>query len=65
MQPFRDILAISHLPGWPNVTSNRATSESMAKYVIVDMFAGAAQGKSTKEVVGTATQQLKQIYGAQ
>ena len=64
MQPFRDILAISHLPGWPNVTSNRATSESMAKYVIVDMFAGAAQGKSTREVIATATQQLKQIYGA-
>ncbi len=63
MQPFKELIPISHLPGWPAISS-RATSESMAKYVIVDMFAGAGQGKSTKEVIGTATQQLKQIYGA-
>jgi multiple sugar transport system substrate-binding protein len=39
-------------------------SESLAKYVICDMFAKAAQGTSTKEVIATAAGQLKQIYRA-
>jgi multiple sugar transport system substrate-binding protein len=63
MQPFKEIVQHSHLPGWPAVSS-RAASESLARYVICDMFAGAAQGKSTKEVIATATGQLKQIYAA-
>jgi len=61
MQPYKDSVQYSHLPGWP-AAAGRAASESLAKYVIVDMFAGAAQGKSTKEVIATATGQLKEIY---
>lgn len=60
--PFRDSLATSHLPGWPAPVS-RQTSQSVAKYVVVDMFAKACAGKSTKEVIADATAQLKQIYG--
>jgi multiple sugar transport system substrate-binding protein len=39
-------------------------SESVAKYVVVDMFAKACQGASTKDVIATAVGQLKTIYKA-
>ena len=61
--PYRESLATSHLPGWPAPIS-RASSESVAKYVIVDMFAKACAGKTTKEVIADANAQLKQIYKA-
>ena len=60
--PFRDALATAHLPGWPAPVS-RAQSEVIAKYVVIDMFAKACAGASTKDVIATATAQLKQIYG--
>jgi multiple sugar transport system substrate-binding protein len=60
--PYRDALATAHLPGWPAPLS-RAQSEVIAKYVVVDMFAQACAGASTKDVIKTATAQLKQIYG--
>jgi multiple sugar transport system substrate-binding protein len=41
-----------------------AASESVAKYVLVDMFAKACRGDSTKDVIATAATQLKQIYKA-
>ena len=59
--PYRDSLATSHLPGWPAPIS-RPQSESVAKYVVVDMFAKACAGKSTKEVIADANAQLKQIF---
>lgn len=59
--PYRDSLATSHLPGWP-APIGRPQSESVAKYVVVDMFAKACAGKSTKEVIADANAQLKQIY---
>ena len=59
--PYRDSLANSHLPGWPAPVS-RPQSESVAKYVVVDMFAKACAGKSTKEVIADAAAQLKQIF---
>ena len=61
--PYKDSLKTSHLPGWPGPAS-RAMSESVSKYVIVDMFAKACTGASTKDVIKTATAQLKQIYKA-
>ena len=51
----------SHLPGWP-APIGRPQSESVAKYVVVDMFAKACAGKSTKEVIADANAQLKQIF---
>jgi len=59
--PFRDALASAHLPGWPAPVS-RAQSEVIAKYVVVDMFAKACAGGSTKDVIKEAVTQLKQIY---
>ena len=59
--PYRDSIASSHLPGWPAPIS-RASSESVAKYVVVDMFAKACAGASTKDVIAQAVVQLKQIY---
>ncbi len=61
--PYKDSIATSHLPGWPGPASH-AMSESVAKYVVVDMFAKACQGQSTKDVIATAVGQLKQIYRA-
>ncbi|MBN8902616.1 MAG: hypothetical protein BGO51_19745 [Rhodospirillales bacterium 69-11] len=59
--PYRDSLSTSHLPGWPAPIS-RPQSESVAKYVVVDMFAKACAGKSTKDVIADANAQLKQIF---
>jgi multiple sugar transport system substrate-binding protein len=61
--PYKESLKTSRLPGWPAPPSH-AMSESMAKYVVVDMFAKACQGASTKEVIAAAVAQLKQIYKA-
>ena len=51
----------AHLPGWPAPLS-RAQSETIAKYVVIDMFAKACAGKSTKDVIADAKAQLQQIY---
>jgi multiple sugar transport system substrate-binding protein len=59
--PYRDSMSNSHLPGWPAPIS-RPQSESVAKYVVVDMFAKACAGKSTKDVIAEASAQLKQIF---
>jgi multiple sugar transport system substrate-binding protein len=61
--PYRDAMATAQLPGWP-APASRQMAESVAKYVIVDMFAGACAGKSIPEVIKTAEAQLKQIYTA-
>src|SRR6058998_1751885 len=61
--PYKESLKTSRLHGWPGPPSH-AMSESVAKYVLVDMFAKAAAGESTKNVIATATSQLKQIYKA-
>src|SRR5690242_16340153 len=61
--PYKESLKTTHLHGWPGPPS-LAMSESVAKYVLVDMYAKACQGTSTKEVIATATGQLKQIYKA-
>jgi multiple sugar transport system substrate-binding protein len=59
--PYRDSLASAHLPGWP-AHASRQMAESVAKYVVVDMFAKACAGTSTKEVIKDAETQLKAIY---
>jgi len=61
--PYKESLKTSRLPGWPGPASH-AMSESVAKYVIVDMFAKACRGDATKDVIATAVGQLKQIYKA-
>jgi len=61
--PYRDSLANAHILGWP-APPNRRLAESVAKYVVVDMFAKACAGASTKEVIKNAEAQLKEIYRA-
>ena len=61
--PYRDALTTAHLPGWP-APPNRQLAESMAKYVVVDMFAKACAGTSTKDAIKNAEAQLKEIYRA-
>jgi len=61
--PYKESLKTAHLHGWPGPASH-ALSESVAKYVLVDMFAKACRGDSTKDVIATAAAQLKQIYKA-
>jgi multiple sugar transport system substrate-binding protein len=60
-QAFRDSLATSHMLGWP-APGGRQQSESVAKYVVVDMFAKACTGKPTKVVIAEAEDQLKRLY---
>jgi multiple sugar transport system substrate-binding protein len=59
--PYRDALGSAHLPGWP-APASRPLAESVAKYVVVDMFAKACAGTPTKDVIKTAEAQLKGIY---
>jgi multiple sugar transport system substrate-binding protein len=61
--PYRDAMASAHMPGWP-APPNRQLAEAVAKYVIVDMFAKACTGTSTKDAIKTAESQLKDIYKA-
>ena len=61
--PYRDAMATAHLPGWPAPPDHRL-AESVAKYVIVDMFAKACTGTATKDVIKSAEAQLKEIYRA-
>jgi multiple sugar transport system substrate-binding protein len=59
--PYRESLATSRPLGWP-APAGRQQSESVAKYVVVDMFAQACAGKSTKDVIADAKSKLQQIY---
>ena len=59
--PYRDAMATAHLPGWP-APASRHMAESVAKYVVVDMFAKACAGAATKDVIRNAEAQLKEIY---
>ncbi|MGH7386183.1 MAG: ABC transporter substrate-binding protein [Candidatus Rokuibacteriota bacterium] len=59
--PYKEALKTSHVHGWPG-PAGPELSESVAKYVICDMFAKACRGDSTKSVIATAAAQLKQIY---
>ena len=61
--PYKESLKTSRPHTWPG-PQGHAASESVAKYVLVDMFAKACRGDSTKDVIATAAAQLKQIYKA-
>src|SRR5215475_2643182 len=61
--PYKESLKTSRPHTWPG-PQGTAASESVAKYVLVDMFAKACRGDSTKDVIATAAAQLKQIYKA-
>ena len=48
-------------PGWPGAYTQQA-GLAQSKYIIVDMFARAAQGESAEAAVAWAENELKQIY---
>ena len=60
--PYRDSLATVASAGLAGAARAAQLAESVAKYVVVDMFAKACAGTSTKEVINDAEAQLKQIY---
>jgi multiple sugar transport system substrate-binding protein len=59
--PYRESLASAQLQGG-TAPPTRQLAESVAKYVVVDMFAKACAGAATKDVIANAEVQLKQIY---
>jgi multiple sugar transport system substrate-binding protein len=59
--PYRDAMASAHMPGWP-APPGRQLAESVAKYVVVDMFAKVCTGTPIKEAIENAESQLKDIY---
>src|SRR5438552_11970573 len=61
--PYKECLKTSRPHTWP-WPQGQAASESVAKYLLVDMFAKACCRDSTMDVVATAASQLKQIYKA-
>jgi len=61
--PYKESLKTSRPHCWPG-PQGPAAAESVAKYVLVDMFAKACRGDATKDVIATAAAQLKQIYKA-
>ncbi len=61
--PYKESVKTSRVHAWP-APQGHASAESVAKYVLVDMFAKACQGESTKNVIAAAAAQLKQIYKA-
>jgi multiple sugar transport system substrate-binding protein len=58
---YREAMNSAHLLGWP-APPNRQLAESVAKYVVVDMFAKACTGTATKDAIKSAETQLKDIY---
>ena len=59
--PYRDAMASAHMPGWP-APPGRQLAESVAKYVVVDMFAKHCTGTPAAEAIKNAEAQLKDIY---
>src|SRR5438552_6049238 len=58
---YKESLKTSRPHCWP-APQGHAASESVAKYVVVDMFAKACRCDSTKDLIAAAATQLKQIY---
>ncbi len=58
---FRDTIKDSRWTGYAGPPS-RKSSEAMAKYIIVDMFAKALQGTSPEDALKWATAELKKAY---
>ena len=63
MLPFKVAGQLGQVPGYPGPTGPKP-AEALTKYIIVNMFARAAQGTmSAEETVKVAEGDLKRIYG--
>jgi multiple sugar transport system substrate-binding protein len=54
--------AAGQLPGYPGPTGPQP-AEALTKYIIVNMFARAAQGNTPDEAAALAEKEIEQIYG--
>ncbi len=63
MTPYRDSVRYGRWVGWPG-PPNRSASESLSKYIVVDMFAKACQGTAPRDAIVQAEAELRRIYGA-
>lgn len=61
-KPDQKVLQTGKLPSWPAPADHKA-GEVVSKWIVIDMFAKACTGKSTKDVIAEAVTGLKQIYG--
>jgi multiple sugar transport system substrate-binding protein len=61
LQVFRQTARATLMLGHPGPASAKAT-ESYTKYIIVDMYAKAAQGMKAEDAVKWAATELKKIY---
>lgn len=59
---YKDSVKDTRWYGWPGPPSS-ASSEVQSKYLIVDMFAKAAQGMAPKDAIAFTEGELKKIYG--
>ena len=61
-KPDLKVLETGKLVSWP-APADRKAGEVVNKWVVIDMFAKACTGASTKQVIADAVTGLKQIYG--
>ncbi len=61
LDPFKKIGALSKWYGYPAAPS-AAAAESGSKYIVVDMFAKAAQGDTPESAMSWAEGELKKVY---
>jgi multiple sugar transport system substrate-binding protein len=61
-KPDFRVLETGKLQSWP-APADRKAGEVVNKWIVIDMFAKACTGASTKQVIADAVTGLKQIYG--
>ncbi len=61
LKPFNDSVKYGRWPGWPG-DPNKQSSEAVARFVVVDMFAKACQTGDAKSALAEAERQLTAIY---
>ena len=62
LTPYRDMAAYGQHYGYPG-PYDRRSSEALAKYIIVDLFARAVKGESADRIIRLAERELRNIYG--
>jgi multiple sugar transport system substrate-binding protein len=61
-KPYHELLETAKLVSWP-APADRRFGEVVNKWVVIDMFAKACTGTSTKTAIADAVNGLKAIYG--
>jgi len=61
MLPFRTAARGGRFPGYAG-PADRKAAEVLSKYIIVDMYAKAAQGMPAEEAVKWANEETKKIH---